>query len=260
MLFLPIESAYLENHLGFEFVYGAGVLPPGQGSPRPVVVVGSGLVPLPTRYAVNQRVGLAIDGQIVLADQVQLGLAVPFFLSGWDNAGGSLRGGTELGNVVLQVKPTIFRSVGRDLTLAGYLNAMLPTATAAGPVGTIDYGFALTSRRYDPVTLGASLGGLWASDGLPISEVSAPDGWVHLDLFGSVALRSVASIQFGLQTAFPVHPDLAKPLLSLQVGTRFFVGSKLHLEVGARIALNEAAGVYNMGTRAAALVAFAYAP
>lgn len=250
---LPVELAMLDTHVGLGFTLSAARTRVANG-------VGDNLAIF----------ALSAEGQIALADRVELEINVPFVARGF--AAGLGRPpfrDVHFGDVQLGAKLRLFHTRGRsvDSGLSVYANGTLPTTSLDLPnfsVGSRGYGGLHTGLSatfcVSMFTLGVNAG-LWATfyAASTVGDVGfSKDDIVlwDIDLFTAAWVHPMIAIQLAWQVALPVPPagDVA---FVLAPAIQFYPAGGFHVDAGARIAVTDAGQVFT-GGRAALVLGFAY--
>lgn len=231
---LPVELAMLDTHLALGFTLTAA---PALGGDDVAVFA------------------LSAEGQIAIADFIELELNVPFLARGF-SAGLGLPGYRDVhfGDLQLGAKIKLFSIWGQpiDFALAVYANGTLPTTSldvADRGYGVVHAGLS-ASIRVAMFTLGLNTGP-WTLFNPSNDRVL----W-NIDLFTAAWLHRMIALQLSWQLGIPVSPSGDVAFL-LTPALQFYPSGGFHVDAGARIAVTDAARLFT-GGRAAFLLAFAY--
>ena len=205
---LPVERGILESHLDLQYQYAsAGDL--------------------------NTSI-LSIEGQLVLAEIIEVGVNVPFLVN--DNATfGSLgEDGAGFGDVALGAKVRLF-GVGDNLGLSAYVNGWLPTHSGDMPRDsvTLQGGGAV-----EATLLGFKVGG----NVQIISWIREGDNPVLLGFngFGRLPIFPLLAIQAAIEYFNSINPNGDVNALLITPGIEASI-SAIHVGLSARIATTDEA-------------------
>jgi hypothetical protein len=223
-LFMPVESGGLRTHVDLQFSYTNFDL---------------------LRNNFNVTI-LSIQGQYALLDRFEVGLNIPILVGNWSNSVG-VSGSTEFGNIELGLKGKLFGSSTGPLAVSIFADTTLPTGSGlpTREFAALRAGIA-GSGVVGPATLGAATGAFWFING------NGTDLALYIfDLWVAVRPAPFIATYFAFQLGAPVHPETQSPGVAVTPALQFFPIPRFHIDIGARIAVNDNGRFYNVIGRAA---------
>jgi hypothetical protein len=224
---LPIESGALDSHVDLQFLYSYWSLSFGGRDLGGVNIFLLGL-----------------EAQVAFLDRLEVGLNIPFLVHAYatvaSSSASASQSDTEFGNIALDLKVKIVGESTGSWAVSAFANTILPTGT-----GLSSRDFAATqlgaagSGTVSIATFGADMGAYWFING------NGSDSVLYLiDLFGGVRIHPMFAAYLGFQIGVPVKPSGGDAAFAIAPGLQFFPIPALHIDLGTRIAVNDAGRAY----------------